>query len=268
MSEGENAAAEPVAETAGMSLAGKSALVTGAGKRIGRAIALALAREGANVAVNYRSSEREAAELVAELNAIGAAHGGAGSVSLQADLANQDELHSLVDRARQSLGGAPLEILVNNAAIFPQDSFAELDLAGIEENIEINAWAPLVLMRAFAAQTQRGHVVNLIDSRVWGFDRTHVAYILSKHVLNALTRLAALELAPGIAVNGISPGLILPPPDKDETYVERLTGTVPLKRRGHPDDIAAAAIYLVKSEFVTGEVLFVDGGRHLKEFPA
>ena len=122
-----------------------------------------------------------------------------------------------------------------------------------------------MLTRAFAAQSERGHVINLLDSRVSGFDHTHTAYIFSKHVLSAITRMAALELAPGIAVNGIAPGLILPPAGKDEEYVDRLAQTVPLKRRGSPEDIASAAVFLATSAFITGQTIYVDGGRHLKQ---
>jgi len=242
-------------------LEGKNALVTGAARRIGRAIALALAREGAHVAVHYENSEKEATELVAEIEGLGVR-----AVALRADLADRDALEGLLERAREALG--TIEILINNASIFPSDSLETVELESIERNLEINAWAPLALTRAFAAQTERGHIVNLIDSRVGGFDRAHVAYILSKHVLAALTRITALELAPGIAVNGIAPGLILPPPGKDEGYVDRLAATVPLQRRGTPEDIAAAAVYLVTSGFVAGEVIYVDGGRHLKEYSA
>ena len=239
-------------------LEGTSALVTGAARRIGRAISLALAREGANVAVHYGSSEKEAAVLVAEIEGLGGR-----AVAIRADLSDSSDLDGLVGRAGEELG--KLEILVNNASIFPIDTLETIDLESLERSAEINAWAPLALTRAFAAQTERGHVVNLLDSRVSGFDRTHVAYILSKHVLSVLTRICALELAPGIAVNGIAPGLILPPPGKDEDYVDRLARTLPLERRGAPEDIAAAAIFLVTSEFVTGETIYVDGGRHLKE---
>jgi NAD(P)-dependent dehydrogenase (short-subunit alcohol dehydrogenase family) len=239
-------------------LEGTSALVTGAARRIGRAISLALAREGANVAVHYGSSEKEAAVLVAEIEGLGGR-----AVAIRADLSDSSDLDGLVGRAGEELG--KLEILVNNASIFPIDTLETIDLESLERSAEINAWAPLALTRAFAAQTERGHVVNLLDSRVSGFDRTHVAYILSKHVLSVLTRICALELAPGIAVNGIAPGLILPPPGKDEDYVDRLARTLPLERRGAPEDIAAAAIFLVTSEFVTGETIYVDGGRHLRE---
>ena len=242
-------------------LEGRNALVTGAAKRIGRAISLALAREGANVAVHYENSEKEATDLVAEIEGLGLR-----AVALRADLSDRGELESLVGRAREALG--KIEILVNNASIFPSDTLETVEPESLLRNLEINAWAPLALTRAFAAQTERGHVVNLLDSRASGFDRTHVAYILSKQVLAALTRMSALELAPGIAVNGIAPGLILPPPGEGEEYVERLARSLPLQHQGSPEDIANAAIYLVTSEFVTGETIYVDGGRHLKEYSA
>ncbi len=240
-------------------LEGKNALVTGAARRIGRAISLALAQEGANVALHYSESEKEALALAAEVEKLGER-----AEVLRADLSDQDELNGLLPRACEALG--TIEILVNNASIFPADTLETVELEGLERNLEINAWAPLVLTRAFAAQTERGHVVNLLDSRVTGFDRGHVSYILSKHVLAALTRLSALELAPGIAVNAVAPGLILPPAGKGEEYVDRLAQTVPLKRRGAPEDIAAAVAHLVTSEFITGETIYVDGGRHLKEY--
>ncbi len=240
-------------------LRGKNALVTGAARRIGRAISLALAREGANAAVHYSRSEPEAVELTAEIEALGVR-----ATALRADLSDPEELASLVERAASALG--TIEILVNNASIFPSDTLDTVDLASLERNLQINAWAPLVLTRALAAQSERGHVVNLLDSRVSGSDRTHAAYILSKHVLSAITRTAAIELAPGIAVNAVAPGLILPPAGKDEEYVDRLAQTIPLKRRGSSEDIAAAVVFLVTSEFVTGETIYVDGGRHLREY--
>ena len=159
-----------------------------------------------------------------------------------------------------------LDILVNNAAIFPLDSLATVTFEDLVRNMQVNAWAPFVLSRDFARVVGRGKIVNLVDSRTHDFDWTHVAYILSKHVLDVLTRVTALKYAPDITVNGVAPGLILPPPGKDESYLDRLTDTVPLKRHGSPEDIAEAVLYLLKSDFVTGETIAVDGGRHLKEY--
>jgi NAD(P)-dependent dehydrogenase (short-subunit alcohol dehydrogenase family) len=110
-----------------------------------------------------------------------------------------------------------------------------------------------------------GKIINLLDTNISGHDRTHVAYIVSKQMLASLTKICALEFAPGITVNGVAPGLILPPNGKDETYLENLSKTVPLKRHGAPEDVSEAALYLLKSDFVTGQVVYVDGGRHLLE---
>jgi NAD(P)-dependent dehydrogenase (short-subunit alcohol dehydrogenase family) len=240
-------------------LHGKTALVTGAAKRIGGAVSRALAREGANVIVHYHGSGSEAVCLRDEITALGVK-----SWLIQADFGKPDEYETLIERGIAVAGG--LDMLVNNASIFPVDSLTTVTFDSLVRNMEVNAWVPFVLSRDFARLVGHGKIVNLVDSRTHDFDWTHVAYILSKHVLDVLTRVTALRYAPDIAVNGIAPGLILPPPGEDESYIERLTHTVPLKRHGSPEDIAEAAVYLLKSDFLTGEVINVDGGRHLKEY--
>jgi pteridine reductase len=240
-------------------LHGKTVLVTGAAKRIGAAISRALAREGANVVVHYHGSGSEAVRLRDEITALGVQ-----SWLIQANFENPDEYETLIERSIEVAGG--LDMLVNNASLFPVDSLTTVTFDGLVRNMEVNAWVPFVLSRDFARLVGHGKIVNLVDSRTHDFDWTHVAYILSKHVLDVLTRVTALRYAPDVAVNGIAPGLILPPPGEDQSYIERLTHTVPLKRHGSPEDIAEAAVYLLKSDFLTGEVINVDGGRHLKEF--
>ncbi len=240
-------------------LHGKTALVTGAAKRIGAAISFALAREGANVVLHYHGSGDEAGRLRDEIAALGVR-----SWLLQADFEKPQEYETLIERSIATAGG--LDMLVNNASFFPVDSLATVTFESLVRNMEVNAWVPFVLSRDFARLVGRGKIVNLVDSRTHDFDWTHVAYILSKHVLDVLTRVTALRYAPRIAVNGIAPGLILPPPGEDQSYIDRLTQTVPLKRHGSPEDIAEAVVYLLKSDFVTGEIIAVDGGRHLKEY--
>ncbi len=240
-------------------LRGQTALVTGAAKRIGAAISLALAREGANVVVHHRHSTGEAQKLKDTITALGV-----DCWLVEADFEKPDEYQTLIERAIATAG--KLDILVNNAALFPADSLDKLTLESLVQNIEVNAWVPFTLSRDFARLIQHGKIVNLVDSRTHDFDWTHVAYILSKHLLDVLTRVTALKYAPNITVNGVNPGLILPPPDKDMSYIERLTYTVPLQRYGEPEHIADAVIYLLKSDFVTGEIINVDGGRHLKEY--
>ena len=243
----------------GNDLHGKTVLVTGAAKRIGAAISRALAREGANVIVHYHGSGSEAVRLRDEIAALGVQ-----SWLIQANFEKPDEYETLIERSIEVAGG--LDMLVNNASLFPVDSLTTVTFDSLVRNMEVNAWVPFTLSRDFARLVGHGKIVNLVDSRTHDFDWTHVAYILSKHVLDVLTRVTALRYAPDIAVNGIAPGLILPPPGEDESYIERLTHTVPLKRHGSPEDIAEAAVYLLKSDFLTGEVINVDGGRHLKEF--
>jgi pteridine reductase len=240
-------------------LAGKTALVTGAAKRIGAAISLALARAGANVVIHYRSSEGEGRQLHDEISATGVR-----CWLLQADLEKPEEYETLIERTIQTAGG--LDILVNNASIFPVDSLDKVTFEDLVRNMQVNAWVPFALSRDFARLVGHGKIINLVDSRTHDFDWTHVGYILSKHVLDVLTRVTALKYAPNISVNGVNPGLILPPPGKDQSYIDRLTQTVPLERHGEPEDIAQAVVYLLQSDFVTGEVMNVDGGRHLKEY--
>jgi NAD(P)-dependent dehydrogenase (short-subunit alcohol dehydrogenase family) len=155
---------------------------------------------------------------------------------------------------------------VNNASIFHSNTLKNVDFESLMLHMRINAWAPFVLSRDFARLVGRGKIVNLLDSRISGYDWTHVAYILSKHVFSVLTKMTALQFAPDVTVNGISPGLILPPSGKNQSYMDRLAQTFPLKRHGDPGDIAEATVYLLKSDFLTGEVINVDGGRHLMEY--
>lgn len=241
------------------SLKGETALITGAARRLGRAVALALAEEGVNLVLHYRRSADEADALRREL-----AGRGVASWALQADFEDPQEAQELLRRARDAAG--PITILLNNAAIFPPGRLGEITLDDLQQSIRVNAWAPLVLSREFARQTERGKIVNLLDARIHGYDRLHVSYHLSKHMLGVLTRMTALEFAPNITVNAVAPGLILPPEGEDESYLERLKGTSPLGTWGDPADVADAVLYLLKSTFVTGQIIYVDGGRHLRTF--
>lgn len=240
-------------------LRGKTALVTGAAKRIGRATAMALAAEGANIVVHYNRSQREAAEVCSRLASLGV-----NAWAVQADFRDKAQLEGVCETAIERAGR--LDILVNNASIFPRDTLGDVSFESMVKNLEVNAWAPLALSRRFALCAGRGSVINLVDSRVDDFDWTHVGYMMSKYVLAALTAAMAIEYAPKIRVNGVAPGLILPPPGEDQAYIDRLADTVPLRRHGDPKDVADAVVYLAKSDYLTGELIYVDGGRHLKEY--
>jgi pteridine reductase len=238
---------------------GKTALITGAAKRIGRETALTLAARGINIVIHFNRSDSEARELAQELE-----RKGVKAWTLQADFRRPDEYQTLIQRALDAAGG--LDILVNNASIFPLETVENLTWSGLSANMEVNAWVPFVLSRTFAQTIHRGKIVNLHDSRLKGYDWTHVGYIFSKHVLAAMTQMMALEFAPQVTVNAVAPGLILPPPGQDESYIQKLTHTVPLQKHGGPQDIADAVTFLIESDFITGNVIYVDGGRHLHEY--
>jgi len=239
------------------SLEGATALVTGGAKRLGRAIALGLAAHGADVVVHYRRSEAQAATLLDEIRRMGRQ-----AWAIAADLADDRQAERLIDRAVEVAG--PLTILINNASIFHPGRITDASVDEILANMRVHAVAPLLLSRRFAAQGGAGHIINMLDSRVHDYDREHAAYHLSKRALLTLTRMLALELAPDVAVNGVAPGLILPPAGEDESYLQRLASTNPQNRYGGPEDIVDAVLYLLGSRFLTGQVVYVDGGRHMK----
>lgn len=239
------------------SLSGETALITGGAKRIGKAVAGALAGEGVNIALHYHTSSQAAASVCAELRELGVE-----AWPVQADLSSPQQAESLLEQAVCAAG--PIHILVNNASLFDPSSLCDVGLEQVSANTAVNAWAPFALSRAMAAQGVRGHIVNLLDTRLVGYDFTHVAYILSKHMLGILTRMTALEYAPLISVNAVSPGLILPPPGEDLEYLRQRAESLPLKRHGDAEDIVAAVMFLLESTFTTGQVIHVDGGRHLR----
>jgi hypothetical protein len=239
------------------SLAGLTALVTGAALRLGRATAMALAGAGVDVIVHYRASAKEAVALCDELRALGAK-----AWAIKADFSRPGEAEGLIGRCVEEAGR--VDILINNAAVFPEGTLSEMTLDDLNRNITVNAWAPFVLSRSFASESSTGKIINMLDTRIKGYDAAHAAYHISKHLFALLTRLTAVEFAPGVSVNGVAPGLVLAPSGSGEGYLEGLSGELPLKRAGDESDVTAAILYLLKSTFVTGQVIYVDGGRHLR----
>lgn len=238
-------------------LKGKTALITGAGKRIGSAIAIALADEGINLILHYNHSANEAQKLAEEIKSRKV-----DAWLIQADFDKPDATDSLISRSIEL--SSTLDFLINSASIFKNNTIENVDYDSLAQHIQINAWTPFILSREFAKKVKSGKIINLLDTRIQSYDFNHVAYILSKNMLATLTRMTALEFAPRITVNGIAPGLILPPPGQEQSYLDKLIDTVPLKKHGDPQDIAAAVVYLLQSEFITGQIINVDGGRHLR----
>jgi len=234
---------------------GMTAMVTGGSKRIGRAIALSLADAGVDVVVHCRRSG-EARELCSDLERRGVKAG-----EIEADLEDPQQTEALLDKTIDLAG--PIDIIVNNASIFHPGTVFDTDFPDLMRNMQINAWAPFVLVRELARRSAGGKVVNLLDSRIGWHDSNHLAYRLSKQVFAELTSIMALEFAPDITVNGIAPGLILPPVGQDEGYLAELAKTLPPQRHGNSADICQAVLYLLSSNFLTGQILFVDGGQNL-----
>lgn len=240
-------------------LEGKVALVTGGAVRIGRALAVALAGRGARVALHYGNSAEAAAMTVAAIHDLGGY-----AAAFQADLRNPSRTGELIDRVARQLGR--IDILVNSAATFTPAGLADTSEAIWDEQFSVNLKAPFFLSRAFAnhvGKERPGQIVNIADWRAVRPDPKSLAYSLTKAGIVAMTMGLALALAPNIRVNAIAPGAILPPPGRDESYLEQLGKHIPMQRHGSPDEVSAALLYLVTAQFVTGEVLFVDGGEHL-----
>jgi NAD(P)-dependent dehydrogenase (short-subunit alcohol dehydrogenase family) len=236
---------------------GQTALITGGAKRLGRALALALGKAGVHVVVHYHRSRQAAEQLKQDLKATGVS-----CTLLRTDLSDSEQVPDLFHRAVVQTG--PIDILINNASIFQTETLRDTTPTSIETNMQIHAVAPLELARCLAQQKRPAQVLNLLDTRVVCRDPQHIPYHLSKRTLLTLTRLLAEELAPLVQVNAVAPGLILPPEGEDDSYLEALAHTNALHRHGRPEDISEAALFLLQSEFITGQVIFVDGGHHMK----
>ena len=181
----------------------------------------------------------------------------------KADFSDNAQLKNLLPQILVTIGN--LDYLINSASIFPSDNFHNLEISNILENIQINAWAPFVLSREFAKHCSSGKIINLLDARINRLETQHLSYLLSKKMLLSLTEILAIELAPHFTVNAIAPGLILPPEGKDHQYLESMAQDILLKRPGSPSDVANAVLCLLNSDFISGQVLFIDGGEKLTE---
>lgn len=234
-----------------------TALVTGGGKRIGRAIVLELAKAGFDVVIHYGKS-RDAAEAVAEeARALGRR-----AATVQGDLSDEAEVRALIPAAVEAIG--PLAVLVNNASVFEDDRVGSLERESWDRHIETNLRAPIVLAEAFAAQAPEGSaIVNLLDQRVLKPDPRFFSYALSRNGLWWATRTLAQALAPRVRVNGVGPGPTLPSVHQTQAEFEAEAAAVPLARAGSPEAVAAAVRWLVDAELVTGQMIAVDGGQHL-----
>jgi len=237
----------------------KNVLVTGAAKRLGRAIALDLAANGWNVALHYHGSEAEAQSTAQEASAQGVT-----SMALKANLSREEETATLVARAAAAIG--PLTALINSASLFEPDDWRTADRRSWDDHMETNLRAPLVLAQAFGKQLppgQAGNIINIIDQRVLKPTPQFLSYSLSKAGLHWLTTTLAQGMGPAIRVNAIGPGPTLRNARQAEEDFARQRDATVLKRGADPADICGAIRYLLTAPAVTGQMLAVDGGQHL-----
>jgi len=236
-----------------------TALVTGGARRVGRAIALGLAEAGCDLVIHFGSGVGDAAATAAEARALGARVATVG-----ADLADPVAPGQIL-AAAGDLG--PVRVLVNSAAVFPDDDLAGITAERWDHTLAVNLRAPVLLTRAFAAALPadlEGAVVNVTDWRTARPYRDHFSYTVAKGGLDTFTRAAAEALAPRIRVNAVALGAILPPPGRGSDYLKDLARQIPAGRPGGTDPVVAAVLFLLRNPFVTGEILRVDGGAHLR----
>lgn len=240
------------------------ALVTGAADRIGATLARALAADGHQVIVHFRSSLADAEAVVASIVA-----DGGDAAAVQADLCVRSERRELISRAASVFG--PLTVLINNASLFDPDSINDLTEELWDRHMAVHLEAPAFLSRDFAAQLPQGvagNIVNIIDERVLHLSPAYFSYTLSKAALWDMTRTLAQSLAPAIRVNAIGPGPILPHKrQSEEAFASSVAASI-LERSASPDEIAEAVLFLLKSAAITGQMLALDGGKHLEYRPS
>lgn len=236
-----------------MKLKDKAILITGAAVRIGRGLAEALAAQGCRLALHCNRSVAEAEALARRLR-----RHGAKICVIKQDLIAPQASEDVIRQAVNAFGR--LDAFINNAAVFSKKKLTTSSEEYIRSVLEINLMAPVLLTRAFAKIAKKGKIINILDRRIAGIESGLAAYLLSKKALADFTKIAALELAPDITVNGVAPGPILIPSKSGQ---RDKAGKIPGGRRPAAADVAEAVIFLLKSDAITGEIIFVDGGQHL-----
>ena len=244
-----------------MELNNKTALITGSAKRVGKAMALALAKQGCNIVVHYGRSKQEAQQTIGQIKALGV-----NAWGISANLNNEDEVKTLIPFALQQADR--LDILVNSASIFPPEKFLNATSETWDKNMMVNLKAPFILSQNFAQVLPEGNpgkIINLLDATAMRPKNHHFSYTISKVGLEGLTKATAYALAErNIQVNAIALGAILPNINDDPTLFERLAAGIPARRTGSPQDVIDALLYLLQAgDYVTGEIIRVDGGKHL-----
>ncbi len=238
-------------------LTGKTALITGASNRLGRITALTLAENGINTIIHFNKSERDAEETVKLSKEKGVI-----SAKIQYDFNDTIGIKELINKAKLITG--EIDYLINSAAIYPIDNLESLSQTSFSSTMNLNGLAPYILAREFKNTCSRGTIINFLDARMTDYEPHHISYQLSKQLLFNLTKMMSLEFAPSIRVNAVAPGIIIPDDITDEESLFRLKEGNPLKRIGTPEEVSSTVLFLLQNEFITGQVIYVDGGRNLR----
>lgn len=238
----------------------QTALITGASKRIGKAIATHLAANGWNIIIHFNHSEKQATDLLKQLKTDFPTQ---RFEKFQANLNNIDEVINLIPAVMKQFGS--FQLLINNASVFDGGYLKSTSPELFDKQLNINLKAPFFLTRDFANHCKSGNIINFVDTRISANKSNFAAYSLSKKGLWEITKMAALEFSPEIRVNAIAPGVTLPPEDKNENYLEKLAQNIPMKKPGGVEPILKSIDYILKNNFLTGQLLFADGGENLGE---
>lgn len=233
-----------------------TALVTGGAKRIGQGICFKLAELGYKIILHYNESKKEAEKTARVI-----IQSGGNCRLFRCNLENESKVSKLIKTIYRE--DTDFNLLINNASIFEKSNFLNETNASFNRHFNINFKTPFILTRDFAKIVKKGHIINILDTSIVQNKTSHVAYLLSKKSLYELTKLSAYQLAPHIRVNGIAPGLILPPKDAEKKYLDRLAHKIPLKEKGNPEQIEQSVEFLIRNTYLTGQIIFNDGGEHL-----
>jgi len=235
----------------------KAALITGGARRVGAEIALGLALDGYDIALHYNSSEQDAICTQNEIKSLGRE-----CAIFRGDLRDLRFVNELVMVAFSTF--PYLNVLINSASVFKRAEIKHTSRHDFDELMEVNFRAPFFLIKEFASLCQSGNVVNILDTKTARHQNAYTAYSISRIALLELTGFAAVEFAPKIRFNGICPGFILPGASEDEAYAKRLESKIPLGRKGKAGNIVETVNFLLKNDFVTGQIIYVDGGENIK----
>ena len=236
----------------------KTALITGAAKRIGRAMSIHLASQGWNIAIHYNTSENEAMQFRDELST---SFPDQHFEIFKANLNAADEIEMLIPQVVEKM--LRIDLLINNASVFEPAKLKETSTAFLDQQLNVNFKAPFILTRSLAQTVGSGVIVNFVDTRIVTNTSKFAAYTLSKKLLWEMTKMAALEFGPDFRINAIAPGLSLPPEEKDENYLWKLAEKIALKRPGGLEPILKSLDYILDNDYLTGQLLFCDGGENL-----